>query len=148
MSSRSFLLVALLALGATHTATASPPSASTATAPAPTTGGGPPPDRISTLVVYGNDPCPRSAGDEIVVCARQPENERYRLPKRFREKSPTVAEGSWTNRVEALDEVSRAGLPDSCSTNGANGQSGCFHKFIAQAAAQRRADKAEAAAIP
>ena len=48
----------------------------------------PPPPRVSTLVVYGNDPCPRSKDDEIVVCARQPESERYRIPRELRKKKP------------------------------------------------------------
>lgn len=144
MRNASALLLATLALGTAHAAEPPPGGA----APPPATGVAPPPERIASLVVYGNDPCPRGAGDEIVVCARRPENERYRLPKRFRDKPPTVAEGSWTNRAEALDQISRAGLPDSCSTVGANGQTGCFHAFVAQAAAERRADKAEAAAIP
>ena len=44
---------------------------------APTVQAAPPPpkERIATLIVYGNDPCPRSSEDEIVVCARQPESE-------------------------------------------------------------------------
>ena len=36
----------------------------------------PPPERIINLLVYGDDPCPQSQGDEIVVCARRPEAER------------------------------------------------------------------------
>ena len=40
-----------------------------------------PPQRITNLLVYGDDPCPKGEGDEIVVCARRPESERYRIPK-------------------------------------------------------------------
>lgn len=92
-----------------------------------------PPTRISTLVVYGRDPCPRSGGDEIVVCARQPESERYRIPKELRDqdrKKPAAVTGSWAGTARVLEMVSRQGLPNSCNSTGANGQTGCFAKFI------------------
>ena len=90
-----------------------------------------PPERISTLVVYGNDPCPRSSNEEIVVCARQPENERYRIPKKLRQKAYNEArDGSWAGTAKVLEYVSRQGLPDSCSPNGSYGQSGCFRQFL------------------
>ena len=38
--------------------------------------------RISEIIVYGTDPCPRSTDDEVVVCARKPESERFRIPER------------------------------------------------------------------
>ena len=28
--------------------------------------------KVSEIIVYGTDPCPRSTDDEIVVCARKP----------------------------------------------------------------------------
>ena len=37
---------------------------------------------VSEIIVYGNDPCPRSTDDQVVVCARRPETERYRLPEK------------------------------------------------------------------
>jgi hypothetical protein len=88
-------------------------------------------ERIATLVVFGDDPCPRSTEDEIVVCARQPESERYRIPKRFREKQYNAArDGSWAGTAKVLEYVSRQGLPGSCSPIGSNGQTGCFRKFL------------------
>ena len=90
-----------------------------------------PPERIQTLLVYGNDPCPRSSADEIVVCARQPESERYRIPKQLRRSKYSEArDGSWAGTAKVLEYVSRQGLPDSCSPNGSYGQSGCFRKFL------------------
>ncbi|RYY39465.1 MAG: hypothetical protein EOP59_12505, partial [Sphingomonadales bacterium] len=57
-----------------------------------------PPERITTLVVYGADPCPKGSDpNEITVCARQPEGERYRVPKRFRDRKPLAAQESWAN---------------------------------------------------
>lgn len=112
----------------------------------------PPPRRTVSAVVYGNDPCPASRDGEIVVCARQPESERYRVPKRFREARARAQPGSnaWGNKVATLDQVGRtsSGVPDSCSAVGSGGQSGCYRAFLAQARQQRKADRAEAAAIP
>ena len=89
------------------------------------------PERLSTLVVYGNDACPKSSGDEIVVCARQPESERYRIPRKLRPKAYNAArDGSWAGTARVLEMVSRQGLPNSCSPVGSNGQTGCFAQFI------------------
>ena len=105
------------------------------------------PARQSTLVVYGNDPCPSSGTDnEVVVCARRPEEERYRIPRRIRERQPT--ETSWASRVEGLDEESRPMRPNSCSAVGSNGFTGCTSAMIRQWYAERRARRAEEASIP
>ena len=101
-----------------------------------------PPPRVSTLVVYGDDPCPRSKDEEIIVCARQPESDRYRIPKQFRKKK--VEDGSdqtWTERTRTLDMVSRKGLPNSCSPHGSGGQTGCMRQFLEAARAEREAAK-------
>ena len=105
------------------------------------------PPAMATLIVFGNDPCPRSTNDEIVVCARLPEAERYRIPKRFRGKRPADAPApdTWTNRVSTLESVSRAGLPNSCSAVGSGGQTGCYQQFLHQAYQDRQAAKAEKA---
>ena len=87
--------------------------------------------RLSTLLVFGNDPCPRSTEDEVVVCARQPESERYRIPKQFRGRRYDAArDGSWAGTAKVLEYVSRQGLPGSCNFIGSNGQTGCFRKFM------------------
>lgn len=92
---------------------------------------GAPPTRISTLVVYGNDPCPKSSDDEIVVCARQPENERYRIPKSVRKQEYNAArDGSWAGTARVLEYVSRQGIPNSCNPVGSFGQTGCFQRFL------------------
>jgi hypothetical protein len=102
---------------------AMPVSAETAAKPAEA--------RLSTLLVFGNDPCPRSTEDEIVVCARQPESERYRIPKQLRVKRYNAArDGSWAGTAKVLEYVSTRGLPGSCSFNGTAGQTGCFRKFL------------------
>lgn len=106
-----------------------------------------PPARQSTLVVYGNDPCPTSGADnDVVVCARRPEEERYRIPRRLRERQQT--ETSWASRAEGLDEENRVGRPNSCSVVGSNGFTGCTSQMIRQWYAERRARRAEQRSIP
>ena len=105
-------------------------------------------DKIASLVVYGNDPCPRSSGDEIVVCGREPESERSRVPKRFRGKKTEPAQESWSNTVRELEWVSRVGTPNSCSPVGSGGATGCYRLFLEQARAERRQARQDAADVP
>jgi len=107
------------------------------------------PDRITNVTVYGNEPCPKSDGDEIVVCAREPEGEQYRIPKRLREtKKSDPPSQSWTARVRTLDEASRPTMPNSCSAVGSGGQTGCTMEMLRQWFAERQAAKARAADVP
>jgi hypothetical protein len=99
-----------------------------------------PPARESRVEVFGNDPCPRSTDGEIVVCARRPEEERYRIPAPLRHGSHPP-EQSWGARAETMDEVSSQVLPNSCSVVGSYGQSGCQAAFIRQWYASRRASR-------
>jgi hypothetical protein len=96
------------------------------------------PDRESTILVYGNDDCPPSTDDNVVVCARRPEEERYRIPRNLRNANE-VPEQSWASRVESLEEASRHGRPNSCSVDGSYGQTGCMAAAIRQWQAERRA---------
>ena len=99
----------------------------------------PPPQRTISLEVYGSDPCPVGEGDEIIVCARKPESERYRIPKPLREqKDRRPAEVSWGSRVAEMEEVNRPTMPNSCSVNGSGGQSGCHQQMLRQWFAERR----------
>lgn len=104
------------------------------------------PQRIFNLIVYGDDACPKTDGDEIVVCARKPESERYRIPKKLREK-PAVAGGpGWGSQVATMENVQRQTLPNSCSAIGSNGFTGCTAKMLQQWFAERRMQ--ESAGIP
>ncbi|WP_448585063.1 hypothetical protein [Thermaurantiacus sp.] len=86
--------------------------------------------RTRTVVVYGDDPCPKSENpDEIIVCARRPEEERYRIPKALRdlEKAETIAP---EDNVAAQRAALASGRPaatgtGSCSTVGPGGITGC-----------------------
>ena len=89
---------------------------------------GHPPERTSVLYTYGDEPCPEPKGDEIVVCAQQPESERYRVPKELREElkdDAPVGGGSWASAVEGYDNIARATRPNSCSPVGSYGFTGC-----------------------
>ncbi len=89
-------------------------------------------DRISEIIVYGNDPCPRSTDDEVVVCARKPESERYRIPERLRTTGPRQAREAWANKARALETVGATGI-NSCSPVGPGGFTGCLVQVIKQA---------------
>lgn len=103
---------------------------------------GQPPQRTSILYTYGDDPCPEPVGDEIVVCAQQPESERYRVPKELREElkeEESVGGGSWASTVEGYDNVARATRPNSCSPVGSYGFTGCASAALRQWFEARRA---------
>ncbi len=85
------------------------------------------------LVIFGDDKCPTStSGDEIVVCARRPEADRYRIPKELRPPSVRPENKSWAVRAESALEVGNAS-PSSCSNIGAAGWTGCWAKQIRDA---------------
>lgn len=98
-----------------------------------------PPERIINLMVYGDEACPEpQSEDEIVVCARSPESERYRVPQRFRDRDDRP-EVSWVVRAEELEEAQRFTRPNGCSVDGSFGQGGCTQAMIRQWSAERRA---------
>ncbi|MGE5721729.1 MAG: hypothetical protein ACM3YM_04640, partial [Sphingomonadales bacterium] len=103
---------------------------------------------IKRMLVYGTDPCPPSVDGEIVVCARRPESDRYRIPERFR--APDTLTGdreSWAYKAERLEMVGRGGIA-SCSPVGPGGATGCMQQLIEQARRERRASAKEEKAIP
>ncbi|WP_057882143.1 hypothetical protein [Tsuneonella troitsensis] len=93
-------------------------------------------DKVRMIIVYGDDPAPQAEGDEILVVARMPENDRYRIPEalRFSDDPENMA---WARRVEKLDLVGRFGTM-SCSTAGAGGFTGCTQQLIDAFYADRR----------
>jgi hypothetical protein len=91
--------------------------------------------KVNQLIVFGNDPCPKSSFDEIVVCARRPEGDRYRIPENLRDLGRPQSQ-SWTNRAIELSYEGRTGV-GSCSAVGPGGATGCLNKIINQARAER-----------
>ncbi|MET0309144.1 MAG: hypothetical protein ABW023_10600 [Sphingomonas sp.] len=105
-----------------------------------------PPKRVRSILLYGDDKCPPSKDpDEIVVCANAGDSP-YRIPKRFRDApKEDAASQAWTNRMEYVEQVNRAGLPNSCSAVGTGGQTGCTRQFLQQWYQERLDAKAKAA---
>ena len=98
-------------------------------------------DTIAEIIVYGNDPCPRSTDDEVVVCARRPEAERYRIPERLRVVGSRQSRQAWAARARSLEYVGRTGI-QSCSPVGPGGHTGCLEQLIDAARAEREEDAA------
>ena len=98
-----------------------------------------PPERTTSAIVYGDDPCPAAPEGEIVVCARRPEGDRYRIPKDLRNADDPPSEVAWGARSQLLEEAGRANLPGSCNAVGTYGQTGCQQKIIDQWYRERRA---------
>ena len=74
-----------------------------------------PPQRVRSVLLYGDDQCPKAQSeDEVVICSKVGESP-YRIPKSLRKSEPTPASTSWTRRAELVDEVNRQVLPGSCS---------------------------------
>jgi len=107
------------------------------------------PKRVRSILLYGEEQCPKSTDpDEVVVCANAGDSP-YRIPKQFRDKPEEGPSGqAWTNRVETVEEVNRIGLPNSCSPVGTGGQTGCTRQWLRQWAQERADQKAKAAKVP
>ena len=93
--------------------------------------------KVSEIIVYGTDPCPRSTDDEVVVCARKPESERFRIPERYRQTGPRQSRESWANKAMAFETYGRTGI-NSCSPVGPAGFTGCTQQLINQAFKERK----------
>jgi hypothetical protein len=98
-----------------------------------------PDERINQLIIYGEDKCPESKGDEIVVCARLGEAERYRIPTTLRTGAASVSKDAWTNRVKSYEYAGASGTM-SCSPVGAGGFTGCGLREINDAYAEKKED--------
>ena len=87
--------------------------------------------RTRTVVVYGNDPCPTASNpDEIVVCARRPEEERFRIPPATRQPQPgDRATRSVSEERNALIDFTPGGT-GTCTPVGPGGETGCTMKAI------------------
>lgn len=92
---------------------------------------------VAEIVVYGTDPCPRSTDDQVVVCARRPEAERYRIPEKLRQNGTRQQNESWASRSKVLETVGDTGT-NSCSPVGPGGHTGCEIQVIKEARQQRR----------
>jgi hypothetical protein len=95
-------------------------------------------EKVKQVFVYGDDPCPKSEGEEIVVCARMPDNDRYRIPADLRTDPNDAKVQSWANRARSIEYAGAAGT-DSCSPVGGGGFTGCFAQIARAAKEERKA---------
>jgi hypothetical protein len=123
--------LSLFALGAALAAPTAAQNAPAAQGPEP---------KVNQLIIYGDDTCPESTGDEITVCARLDESERYRIPQSLRQVEGP-ANQSWANKVRSFETVGDFG-PLSCTPIGAGGELGCTAKWIEAQYAEREAKHA------
>jgi hypothetical protein len=93
-------------------------------------------EKVNQLIVYGDDPCPNSSEGEITVCARKPEEERFRIPEPLRGIDSPKAQ-AWATKVEAYETVGAFGTL-SCSPVGPGGILGCTQQLIDRASAERK----------
>ena len=126
------LKIALPAVALLCTAAAASPALAQEQAPASRGN-----DSYNLVIVYGDDACPESTADVIVVCARRAEGERYRIPEQLRT-SNSPDNRSWAERVESFEMVGAFGTM-SCSPVGAGGFTGCTQEMIRQAYADKDA---------
>jgi uncharacterized membrane protein len=136
MKERSMTRMPLFALILAGSAAAFPAQAQEAA--------GAPNEKVNQVIVYGDDKCEQSSPDEIVVCNRMPETDRYRVPQIFRGGDPLDPRNqAWLNRVVAMERVGRFGT-DSCSPVGLGGFTGCTQQLVSGAKAeQKAADKTD-----
>jgi hypothetical protein len=92
---------------------------------------------VAEIIVYGTDPCPRSTDDQVVVCARRPEAERFRIPPNMRQSGTPQQMQSWAVRSKNLETVGATGI-NSCSPVGPAGYTGCLQKVIKEAYGERK----------
>lgn len=88
--------------------------------------------KINQLIVYGDEACPQSTQDQINICARKPEADRFRIPEELRGGADDRASQSWAERARSLEYVGASGI-GSCSPVGAGGTIGCFNQLVRQA---------------
>lgn len=105
-------------------------------------------DRI--IDIYGNERCPSSNGQQIVVCRRHPETERYRIPKDLRDSElEPQAGGGNVGAVSAVNTTGGTGVQiQSCNAIGAGVNAGCTKSQLDNWKAQQRAQKKAEDGIP
>jgi hypothetical protein len=96
-------------------------------------------EKINQLIIYGNDKCPESVGDEIVVCARMGEADRYRIPTNLRGDPNDPRNQAMSERIKSYEYVAASGTM-SCSPSGAGGFTGCGLAAINEAYAEKAQD--------
>jgi hypothetical protein len=92
--------------------------------------------------IFGDQKCPESNGEEIVVCRRLPAYEQYRIPKDLRDAAKDAPTPNWTARALNLEYVGRNG-PSTCTPAASGSETGCWSKLMKEARAERKEKQAE-----
>ncbi len=133
-------LLLMLAIAAGPALAAPAPSA---LKPAPSADGDRSLPRQRLVTVFGTEECPKpTSADEIVVCARLPDSQIYRIPEKLRTAKNDRMSPFQANRNLLLGDASggAGGSIGSCSVNGPGGFIGCNSKQV-DAWAQDRASR-------
>jgi hypothetical protein len=88
--------------------------------------------RQRMVTVFGTEPCPKpTSSDEIVVCARLPDSELYRIPDRLRQAEKRVSPFQANRNLLLGDSTGGAGGSiGSCSAVGPGGLIGCSRNQV------------------
>lgn len=93
------------------------------------------------IQLTGDQRCPQSTEDEVIICGKVPESERFRIPEQFRE--PTAADrAAKDEQVTEMVYAGRTGT-QSCSPVGPGGFTGC-HEQLARAWREDKRARAKA----
>ncbi len=119
-----------------------PASAPTMLKPAPEAVGDGTQPRQRLVTVFGTEECPKpTSRDEIVVCARLPDSEVYRIPTKLRQAEKRTSPFQANRNLLLGDATGGAGGSiGSCSAVGPGGMIGCDRRQI-DAWAQDRANR-------
>ena len=71
----------------------------------------------------------RERHDDVVVCYRVPERERYRIPERLREGGSLQERTAWASKARSIERAGRTGI-QSCSPVGPAGYTGCMQEML------------------
>lgn len=107
--------------------------------------------RQKLVTVYGTDPCPKQTDpDEIIVCSRRPDEDRYRIPQTVRTDIKPDGAFEGTNRSQLLGDASggAGGGIGSCSTTGPGGGTGCNQAFQNQYRRARKEGEVPQSVLP
>jgi len=105
-------------------------------------------DRV--IDVYGDEKCPSSNGEQIVVCHRHDLKEKYRIPKDLRDSEPEPqAAGGNVGALSAVNTTGGTGVQvQSCNAIGAGVNAGCTKSQLDNWKAQQRAQKKADGGVP
>lgn len=106
--------------------------------------------RQKVVEVFGTDPCPKSTDpDEIIVCSRRPDEDRYRIPPAVRSDAQALAPNIANRKGLLGDDAGGAGGGiGSCSAVGPGGGTGCQQQLQDQYRAARKKGEVPQSLLP